>query len=468
MQQKSLIKLIFCVCIGVGIWYVSPIALAEPAPLILAVFAAVLASFFLHPYPMGMSVLIALVILSSADLIGFKDILHGFASRVVWLVIAAFMIAKAVIESQLGTRIALNLIRFFSTSPIGIAYAICISELFLSPIIASNTARGGGILSPIVRTVIHSIESQGMQQDSNIKKYLILTASHANVITSAMFLTAMAANPLISHYAKQYLEVEFDWLTWSYGAILPGLVSLIGLPLLLKLLVRPEKIDAKVIQDKSKQELRQLGQMTSAEKIVSLVFICLILLWATASFHHLETVQVAWFGVLALLLTGVLTWEGVVRNSAAWDTMIWLGGLLTIVSMLEDSHVTSYFINHIQLSWLGQQTILFALLFLALIYFLSMYACSMLTAHISALLGGFYVLCNQLEAPPLLAAALFAYASNLCACLTHYSTGPVVIYYAYHFVSIPQWFIVGATLGLYHMIVWLGIGLPWWHYLGWW
>jgi DASS family divalent anion:Na+ symporter len=31
-----------------------------------------------------------------------------------------------------------------------------------------------------------------------------------------------------------------------------------------------------------------------------------------------------------------------------------------------------------------------------------------------------------------------------------------------------QWFKVGFLMSLYHLAIWLGVGLLWWKLLGWW
>jgi DASS family divalent anion:Na+ symporter len=109
-----------------------------------------------------------------------------------------------------------------------------------------------------------------------------------------------------------------------------------------------------------------------------------------------------------------------------------------------------------------------AAIFLALVYFFSMYGFSMLSGHLVALAGGFFVVGRAAEAPPVLLLALIAYFSNLCGCLTNYSTGPVVIYFGLGYVTPQRWFAVGFAMGLFHIAIWLGIGLPYWKLLGWW
>ena len=80
----------------------------------------------------------------------------------------------------------------------GLGYAICASELILGPLVPSNTARGGGIIAPIVDSISRSLGSEPQKDPEIAGEYLHLVGAHANLITAAMFLTGMAANPIIS------------------------------------------------------------------------------------------------------------------------------------------------------------------------------------------------------------------------------------------------------------------------------
>ena len=87
---------------------------------------------------------------------------------------------------------------------------------------------------------------------------------------------------------------------------------------------------------------------------------------------------------------------------------------------------------------------------------------------------GFWIVAMQagialaLGVPGMLMVALLAYFSNLCGCLTNYSTGPVVIYSGFGYVPVGRWFKVGLMVSIFHLAVWLGVGLPYWKWLGWW
>ncbi|MHC4135738.1 MAG: anion permease, partial [Planctomycetota bacterium] len=91
-----------------------------------------------------------------------------------------------------------------------------------------------------------------------------------------------------------------------------------------------------------------------------------------------------------------------------------------------------------------------------------------LTAHISAMAAAFFTVLLSVGAPKLASVALIAAFSNVCACLTFYSTGPVIIYFGFGYVPAGKWFRLGAIVSLVHMFVWLLVGMGWWKVLDWW
>jgi divalent anion:Na+ symporter, DASS family len=57
-------------------------------------------------------------------------------------------------------------------------------------------------------------------------------AFQGNVVTSAMFLTAMAANPLAAKLAAG-MHIDVSWGEWALAAAVPGVTSLVLIPLIL-------------------------------------------------------------------------------------------------------------------------------------------------------------------------------------------------------------------------------------------
>jgi DASS family divalent anion:Na+ symporter len=300
----------------------------------------------------------------------------------------------------------------------------------------------------------------------------MLCGAHLNLVTAAMFLTGMAANTLVQEAGKTVWNIDFNWEKWILGSCVPGLVSLASLPLLLYWLARPTLTEAGVARESARDDLRELGPWTSDQKGMALILLCTLLLWATTSLQDrllgvsLSPPLVAMLGVVALLLLGILPYQRMLRDPATWDTLLWLGGLISMAEALRVSGFVEWLSHQVQ-AMLGSTTGVAAMIVLAVIYFFSMYAFSMLTGHIMAFVAVFFGVAQAVGAPPWATVALFAYFSNLCGATTHYSTGPVVIYFGFGYVPIARWMRIGLVVSLFHLVIWLGIGLPWWYLLGW-
>ena len=68
---------------------------------------------------------------------------------------------------------------------------------------------------------------QGSTPDSDASRrrlgsYLALTSVQVNTVTSAMFVTAMAGNP-VAQKAAADLGIEITWGGWALAALVPGL-----------------------------------------------------------------------------------------------------------------------------------------------------------------------------------------------------------------------------------------------------
>ena len=465
-----------CLAIGLAVYAIPRPEGVEPEGWrVFAIFVTVIAGFILRPYPMGPMVLFGVVAGAITGSLELGQALSGFGEKVVWLVVGAFLLSGAVRDTGLGRRAALLLVKKFGRSILGVAYAQAAAELLLGPLVPSNTARGGGILAPISDSLSRALGARPGDASNQAGAFLSLVGAHCNLITAAMFLTGMAANPLFAAAARDVYDVPFDdWSTWALAMIVPGLIALALLPLLLYKLIRPRNTDGRPAQELARRELEALGPLSRSEKILAAVFVLMIFLWSVKAWGpslglniKLDTTLVTLLGVTVLLATGAQSWKRMIEDSAAWDTLIWLGGLLTMANALKDMGVVDAFATAAS-TWFDGSPMLITVIGLALVYFYSMYAFSMLTAHISAMATAFLLICLAAGAPGMLAAALFAAFSNLCACTTNYSSGPVIIYFGLGHVPTATWFRVGFLVSLFHLCVWIPAGLLWWHLLGWW
>lgn len=452
---------------GALIWFVPWPGLSGMQRELLGVFVATIIALVAHPVPMGVSALAAMTLLAVTGVVPPARVLSGFSNLTVWLVFSAFLFARAVTVTRLGQRIAFLFINRFGKSTLTLGYSLVAADVALAPFVPSDTARGGSIMYPITRSVAEAAGSSPGPTASRLGAFLILASFHATYTASGMFLTGMAANPVIAGFAKQIGGVELTWLRWIEGSILPALLTLTLVPWLLHRLVRPALTDTAPARAHARDALAGLGPMRSAEWCLVVVMLLVMAGWITSPYHGIPNAFVALAGVSALLLCGVLSWEDLLGERRAWDALIWFAPLLMMASELQETGIIGVLSRSLFAGLQGWPWVA-ALPALLIAYLYLHYGFASMTAHVTALYPGFMAAGLAAGAPPLVAALGLAYFSNLNASLTHYGTGSAPIFFGAGYVSQGTWWRIGFIVSLLNIVIWLGVGMAWWKLLGWW
>ena len=462
-------RLAAVVLVGVAIWLAPAPAGVQPrAWQLLAVFVATMVGIVLRPLPMGAVALIAVAVAVLSGTLTIAEATAGFGNTVVWLVVAAFFIATAFIKTGLGTRIAYQFMRVLGTTAVlGWRMDCSPPTVVLAPAIPSNTARAGGVIYPILRSLCASLDSVAERgTERRIAAFLTFTAYQGVVVTSAMFLTAMAANPLVVELAAQQ-GVEISWALWAAAAAVPGLLSLLLVPLLIYRLYPPQITHTPAAPEIARQRLAELGAMTRDERILLAVFVFLLSLWIGGGPLGVSATTTALAGVAAMLATGVLAWEDILRERSGWDTLIWFAVLVMLASQLGELGLLAWFTERVS-GVLAVGHWIPSFLGLSLIYFYVHYFFASNTAHVSAMYAPFLALALAVGTPPLLAALLLGFFSNLFASLTHYGTAAAPILFGSGNVDIGTWWRLGLLISAVNIAIWVGAGSLWWRLLGLW
>src|SRR3984885_9213999 len=216
------------------IWLIPPPSGVEPrAWHLLAIFVATIVGIITKPFPMGAIALFGIAATALSGTLTINQALSGFGNSTIWLIVVAFFISRGFIKTGLGSRIAYLFMAALGKKTLGLSYGLIATDLVLAPDIPSNTARAGGIVFPLVKA---SAKAYGSESDDGtarkIGAFLMQAAFQGNVVTSAMFLTAMAANPLAAKLAAG-MHIDVSWGEWALAASVPGVASVVLVPLLL-------------------------------------------------------------------------------------------------------------------------------------------------------------------------------------------------------------------------------------------
>ncbi|AOH47275.1 MAG: anion permease [Selenomonas massiliensis] len=450
------------------LWFLPvPEGLTPAAWHLFAIFAGTILGFILQPFPLGTVALAAITFAALTNTIKPAEALAGFSNTVIWLIVSAFLFAQGFIKTGLGRRIAYYLILKFGSSSLKLAYTLVLSDFIIAPATPSNTARSGGILFPIVRSLASVFGSEPGATARKIGAFLLVVSFQVDAPIAAAFLTACAPNPLMAELARDTAGLEISWGLWAMAGIVPVLLSMVVLPYVLYKLYPPEIQRTPEAQSLAREKLTEMGAMTRDEKIICGIFVGALLLWSTSGYTGVNATIAALLGVTAMLLTDVLTWEDVLGEKGAWDGMMWMGGIVSLAGALNKIGFIPWFAASVTgamtgVSWGLTLGILF------LVYLYSHYGFASLSGHATAMYAAFLAVAVAAGAPPYLAALGLAFLSNLMAGLTHYSTGSAPIYFGAGYVTQGQWWKLGFVCSVINIIIWIGIGSVWWKILGIW
>lgn len=434
---------------------------------LLAIFVATILGIVLKPLPMGAVALIGISVTAVTGTLTINEALTGFSNRVIWLIVLAFFISRGFIKTGLGRRIAYLFMAWLGHRSLGLGYGLIATDLVLAPAIPSNTARAGGVIFPILRSVAEAYDSRPDDGTAGrIGAFLTKASFQGTIITSAMFLTAMAANPLAAQLARDQ-GVEITWAGWALAALVPGLASLLLVPYLVYRLFPPEITETPDATALARRTLREMGAIGRHELIMLACFVLLLTLWILGDVLSIHTTVTALVGLAVLLVTGVLTWDDVLRERGAWDTLVWFAALVMMASSLTQLGLIPWFGETVG-EWFAGSAWQAGFAGLSLIYFYSHYFFASNTAHVSAMYAPFLGVALAMGAPPLLAALVLAFFSNLFSSMTHYGTGPAPVLFGAGYVEVVDWWRIGLVVSFVNLAIWFGVGSIWWKLLGIW
>ncbi|WII94193.1 DASS family sodium-coupled anion symporter [Kingella negevensis] len=405
-----------------------------------------------------------------------NDALSSLNSSLIWMIGIAIMLSRGILKTGLGTRLGYLFLSLFGKNTLGIAYSLAACDFLIAPVTPSNTARGGAIVHPIMKAISASFGSDPEQGTQNkLGRYLSLVNFHANVISCIIFVTATAPNPLVVNLIAEATgnEVHLSWTTWFLAMVVPGLIAMAIMPIVLFYLYKPEVIKTPDAPAMASGKLKEIGAMSKGEKIMLAILGLLLLLWAGATDAlfgiKIDATTTTLLGLSLALLSGVLTWDDVLKEKGAWDTVIWFAALVMMADFLNKLGFIKWFSNlmgsNIQSMGLSWQA---ACAILTVVYILVHYMFASGTAHVTAMLAAFYTVGLSLGAPPMLFALILASATGIMFGLTHYATGTAPVIYNSGYTTMGEWWIAGLVMCVVNMAIFYTIGLVWWKVLGYW
>lgn len=283
----------------------APLDLPGNQQSMLAVLTVVVLMWITEPVPIPVTALLGIAAMVVLGVGTPTEVYGGFGSATVFLVIGAFILARAMTVHGLDRRFALKVLSLpgvgNSTYRTAGAFGLvaCILSMFVS---ASATA---AMLLPIgigvVKTIGDLIQKQNPDIKTNRTKFSCLLmlaiaygASVGSVLTPITGIANVIGRGTIETMTGYKVDL-FDWVSMS-GPYLVAMAAVMWIALII--VNRPEVKKIHGGQEYFRARYSELGSMTVPERNVLIVFVGTVVLWILPSL-------VTTFGVTTAVVTNV-------------------------------------------------------------------------------------------------------------------------------------------------------------------
>jgi len=458
--RGKLIALGAIVMASAAAWFAPvPSGLTPPAWHLFVLFAAAILSVVVDALPILTASLAAVSIAVLSGTLAPASAYSGFANGTILLIVVAFLVAHAVVKCGLGQRIGYAVVSVFGRSTLGLSYSIFLVDALIAPAFPSNTARSG-VLYPLTVSLGEAAgASPSDPSRRRVGAFLMFSGIASLSVSSALWLTAMAANPLGAEIAKP-LGVTIGFGSWLLAASVPTLAAMILLPLLLYRLIRPEITSTPQAPAAAKTSLAALGRLSRDEKIVTVTFIAMVALWAASATLHIDSTAVAFAGLGVFLATGVLTLSDIAKEGDVLAIYLWFAILFTMSDQLNALGFMGFLGQKLAGGLVGVAPGLAAVV-LVLAYIALHYLFVSQTAHLLALFGVFLGVGVKLGLPAAPLAFLLLFATNFFSVLTPQASSANLLFAGSGYLSQGEMYRLGAITTAASLVVYLVVGIPW-------
>ena len=264
----------------------TPAGLSYSGKMAMGIFAFALILWVSNGIPNYVTSLIVIFLLPAAGAWTEKATLGVFGYEVIWLMIAAFVIASGMEKSGLAKRLALFLVTRFGKSVNTVLIVLMVTNFLIAFVVPSTTARAVMLL-PIVMMIMEVFEvGNTTPQDRNFGKLMALQGIQANNLSTGAIVTATSSQILAISFIKDLTGTEISWMKWFIASAPVAIITLAASFLIGKMLFKTGNRSASAEKMTAlEEEYKGLGKMNGVEVRALIIFLITIFLWATDEYH---------------------------------------------------------------------------------------------------------------------------------------------------------------------------------------
>ena len=275
-----------------------------------------------------------------------------------------------------------------------------------------------------------------------------------------MFLTGLAPNLLAIELVSKTAKVSLTWSQWFLAFLPVGVVLLMLIPIVTYWIYPPDVKAGGEVPAWAETELKNMGSFTRRESLLAALVIVALALWIFGA-NVINATTVALVVIALMLVLGVVTWDDIIKNAPAWNTLAWFATLVALADGLNKVGFVKWFADSVGAQMTGFSPFA-AMILLVLVFYFTHYLFASVTAHVTALLPVMLAVGATIPGIDMAQySLLLCLTLGIMGILTPFATGPSPVYYGSGYLPSKDYWKLGAIFGLLFIGVMLVISLPW-------
>ncbi|MFV7770040.1 SLC13 family permease [Shewanella marisflavi] len=314
----------------------------------LAVFCTAVILWITEPIPNYLTSLMVIIAMVLTGVLPEKVAYAQLGHPIMWLNILSFILASMLVSSGAAKRFALWFICRFGTSATPIFYSFMVINLALSAFISATTAKAA-ILMPIFMVIAAVYGARGGDNKNNFGRNLVLQNLLQINLCAGAFVTGSGANLLAASLIAGAIGGSFFFADWMIVAM-PIVICMIVIGWLIATKIFfPLAADERLPQieggmDRLKEELAKMGTISTREIKSLVIFVTILIFWATDKYHGVSATAIAFIGAIVALSprVGVVDWNQV---DVPWHLLLFSAGAYTLGAGFKQTDLPNLAVN---------------------------------------------------------------------------------------------------------------------------
>ena len=412
--------------------------------------------------PIAATALLPIILFPITGSLDIGTTTESFGHKYVFLYLGGFIIAIAIEKWNLHKRIALNIINVIGSNIQKIILGFMIATAFLSMWI-SNTATSVMML-PIGIAIIKQLKDNPKTEvDENLVfgKALMLAIAYSASIGGISTLIGTPPNLVLAGVISETYGYEITFSQWFiFGFPISIILLFICWKYLTSIAFKFKQKEFPGGKQEIKRLLKELGNMTYEEKLVSIVFAATAFCWITRSFllqkilpNLDDTIIAILFAIILFLIPSktkhkkLISWKD--TKKLPWGIILLFGGGMALAKGFETSGLALW-IGTQMTSLVGLSTFILILLLIASVNFLTEITSNLATT--AMLLPVLAPMALTIDIHPFILMVGAAVAAS-CAFMLPVATPPNAVVFGSGYLRIPDMVSKGIVMNFISIII---------------